>query len=185
MASFRAVAETLQQPDLDRVQTLLGRLADAGAESRARAELTEVHLALVLETAESLASETVPAEDLFQEGSGALVTLVHGLDPERPPTATELQRQIREVAGRVMGALLREDEEARRQDRRWAADAERLFQAQAELRLRDGHDPSDLELARHLSWNEGRVSQLRRAVAEATSQADDELRDILGELDSD
>lgn len=146
-------------------------------------ELVEGSLWAVLEAAEARQSETLPLEDLFQEGSAALVTVVHGLNPSRPLTADQFLARVRQAVGQVMGSLVAEEEEARIEDLRWAADAERLFAAEAELRLASRTAPSDLELAAHLNWPADRVGQLRRAVDEARSQHDVELMDILGEID--
>jgi hypothetical protein len=82
-----------------------------------------------------------------------------------------------------MDALVADEEAARVEDLRWAADAERLFAAEAELRLDSDTAPTDLLLAAHLSWPVARVAQLRVAVEEARSQHDVELMDILGEIE--
>lgn len=145
--------------------------------------LVEGNLWLVLEAAEERESETVPLEDLFQEGSSALVTLVHGLDPGQPMAPAEFLRGLRQAVRQVMDALVAEEEEARLEDLRWAADAERLLAAETELRLESEAVPSEAELAAHLGWPTARVAQLRRAVDEARTQHDAELLDILGEIE--
>lgn len=145
--------------------------------------LVEGNLWLVLEAAEERESETVPLEDLFQEGSSALVTFVHGLDPGKPMSPEEFLRRVRQAVRQVMDALVAEEEEARLEDLRWAADAERLLAAETELRLESEVVPSDAELAAHLGWPPARVAQLRRAVDEARTQHDSELLDILGEIE--
>lgn len=168
-------------------QAELGRLlaeppapsTDAGA---AR-QLVEGTLWLVLQAAEAHQSETLPVEDLFQEGSTALVTVVHGLDRSRPMSAGQFLARVRQAVNQVMTSLVAEEEAARVEDLRWAADAERLFAAEAELRLTLASTPTDLQLVAHLSWPLARVAQLRRAVDEARSQHDVELMDILGEIE--
>lgn len=147
-------------------------------------QLVEGTLWAVLEIAEARQSETLPLEDLFQEGSTALVTVVHGLDSSRPLAPTQFLARVRQAVGQLIDALVAEEDAARLEDLRWAADAERLFAAEAELRLDSDVAPSDLELAAHLSWPVGRVAQLRRAVDEARSQHDVELMNILGEIES-
>jgi|GEM_PF-3252504 len=145
--------------------------------------LVEGNLWLVLKAAEERESETVPLEDLFQEGSSALITFVHGLDPGQPMPPAEFLRRVRQAVRQVMDALVAEEEEARLEDLRWAADAERLLAAETELRLDSEVVPSDAELAAHLGWPPARVAQLRRAVDEARIQHDAELLDILGEIE--
>lgn len=146
-------------------------------------QLVEGNLWLVLEAAEARESETLPLEDLFQEGSSALVTLVHGLDPAHPLSPAEFLGRVRQAVRQVMDAQVAEEEDARLEDLRWAADAERLLAAETELRLLSEVVPSEAELAAHLSWPLARVAQLRRAVDEARTQNDAELLDILGEIE--
>jgi DNA-directed RNA polymerase sigma subunit (sigma70/sigma32) len=170
----------LQPESLDRLLT-----DQHGPElSPAQAQrLVEGNLWLVLEAAEARESETLPLEDLFQEGSSALVTLVHGLDPAHPLSPAEFLSRVRQVVRQVMDAQVAEEEEARLEDLRWAADAERLLAAETELRLQSEAVPSEAELAAHLDWPLARVAQLRRAVDEARTQNDAELLDILGEIE--
>ena len=158
-------------------------LSEPREDGRAAEQLVEGTLWLVLETARSRHTETIPLDDLFQEGSTALVTLVHGLDPQRPLSPNQFQDRVRQVVGQVMDSLVAEEEAARREDLRWAADSERLFAAEVELRLNSEIAPTDGQLAAHLGWPEERVVQLRRAVGEARSQHDVELMDILGEIE--
>ena len=146
-------------------------------------QLVEGTLWVVLEAAEAHRSATLPLEDLFQEGSTALVTVVHGLDPTNPLSPDQFLGRVRQAVGQVMDALVADEEAARVEDLRWAADAERLFAAEAELRLDSDTAPTDLLLAAHLSWPVARVAQLRVAVEEARSQHDVELMDILGEIE--
>lgn len=145
--------------------------------------LVEGNLWLALEAAEARESETLPLEDLFQEGSTALVTLVHGLDPAHPLSPDEFLSRVGQAMRQVMDSLVADEEEARLEDLRCAADAERLLAAETELRLRSEAVPNDGELAAHLGWPLARVAQLRRAVDEARSQHDVELLDILGEIE--
>jgi DNA-directed RNA polymerase sigma subunit (sigma70/sigma32) len=152
--------------------------------SQAQAQrLVEGNLWLVLQAAEARESETLPLEDLFQEGSSALVTLVHGLDPAHPLSPAEFLSGVRQALTQVMDAQVAAEEEARLEDLRWAADAERLLAAETELRLQSEAVPSEAELAAQLGWPLARVAQLRRAVDEARAQNDAELLDILGEIE--
>ncbi len=147
-------------------------------------QLVEGTLWLVSELAQSGASAEVPAEDLFQEGSAALVTLVHGLDPARLLSGEEVLEQIRATVGRVMVALVAADRESREEDRRWAQEAERLSQVEAGLRRSLGANPTDHQLSRSLGWPVGRVAQLRQALAEARAQSDEQFMEIVGEAAS-
>jgi DNA-directed RNA polymerase specialized sigma subunit len=173
----------LPRPDSEEIARLLDSLDRPDRGPDPRQQLVEGLLGLVLEEAGSRASATVPVEDLFQEGSTALVMVVHGLDPAQPLSPAELDRRVRQAAGQVMDGLLEESAAARREDQRWAADAERLFSAETEARLQREAEPSDLELAGRLGWPVDRVSQVRRAVAEARSRHDLELIGILGEIE--
>ncbi|MGC1185437.1 MAG: hypothetical protein WBA31_09875 [Candidatus Dormiibacterota bacterium] len=168
----------------ERLASLLGAKPASGEGPDPSQQLVEGTLWVVLEVAEARQSETLPLEDLFQEGSTALVTIVHGLDSSRPLSPAQFLARVRQAVGQLVDALVAEEDVARLEDLRWAADAERLFAAEAELRLDSDAAPSDLELAAHLSWPVGRVAQLRRAVDEARSQHDVELMNILGEIES-
>jgi hypothetical protein len=167
----------------DRLSVLLRAPRGPGSGVDPAQQLVEGSLWVVLEAAEAAQSDTLPLEDLFQEGSTALVTVVHGLDQGHALAPDQFLTQVRQAVGQVIGALIMEEEEARLEDLRWAADAERLFAAEAELRLDADTAPTDLELAAHLSWPVSRVEQLRRAVDEARSQHDVELLNILGEIE--
>lgn len=167
----------------ERLKQLLGSSPESGSRAGAAQQLVEGTLWVVLDAAEAHQSEMLPLEDLFQEGSSALVTVVHGLDPRQPLSPDQFLGRVRQAVVQVMDSLVAEEEAARLEDLRWAADAERLFAAEAELRLNSATVPTDLQLAAHLSWPEARVAQLRRAVDEARSQHDVELMDILGEIE--
>jgi len=167
----------------DRLAGLLGGPPASDSRVDPAQQLVEGTLWVVLEAAEAHRSATLPLEDLFQEGSTALVTVVHGLDPTNPLSPDQFLGRVRQAVGQVMDALVAEEEAARVEDLRWAADAERLFAAEAELRLDSDTAPTDLLLAAHLSWPVARVAQLRVAVEEARSQHDVELMDILGEIE--
>lgn len=167
----------------DQLKQLLAGGTGPGSRPEAAEQLVEGTLWVVLQAAEAHKSETLPLEDLFQEGSTALVTVVHGLDSSRPLSPEQFLNRVRQAVGQVMDSLMVEEEEARLEDLRWAADAEKLFAAEAELRLNSASAPTDLQLAAQLSWPVARVAQLRRAVDEARSQHDVELMDIIGEIE--
>lgn len=178
----RMVAEF---PALDSRATarLLSEVADQGLDADPRRQLVQGHLWLVLEAAEAAASPGIPAADLFQEGTTALLKLAHGLAPGTGLSAAEFLAQVRAAVATAIGATLEDEAQAREHDQQWARDAERLFVTEAELRLESGEPPTDRQLASHLGWDQERVQQLRRAVAEASSQHDAELMESLGEME--
>jgi DNA-directed RNA polymerase specialized sigma subunit len=179
----RQLVAEFRRLSADQLKQLLAGGAQPGSRPEAAEQLVEGTLWVVLQAAEAHKSETLPLEDLFQEGSTALVTVVHGLDRSRPLSPEQFLNRVRQAVGQVMDSLMVEEEEARLEDLRWAADAEKLFAAEAELRLNSASTPTDLQLAAQLSWPVARVAQLRRAVDEARSQHDVELMDIIGEIE--
>ena len=181
--AVREVVASFPRLEQSQLVNLLAGAPVGGAGGDPAPSLVESHLWVVLEAAESRESETLPLDDLFQEGTTALVTFVHGLDPGSPLSPAEFLRRVRQAVDQVMDALVEDEEAARLEDLRWAADAERLFNADAELRLGSGVEPSDVELAAHLNWPVERVSQLRRAIDEARSQHDAGLIQILEEIE--
>lgn len=178
----RMVAEF---PPLDNRATarLLAEVADPGLDADPRRQLVQRHLWLVMEAAEAAASPGIPAADLFQEGTTALLKVVHGLAPGTGLSADEFLAQVRAAVATAISATIEDEAAAREQDQQWARDAERLFVTEAELRLESGEPPTDRQLASQLGWDEERVRQLRRAVAEASSQHDAELMESLGEME--
>ena len=178
----RMVAEF---PPLDNRATarLLSEVADPGLDADPRRQLVQRHLWLVLEAAEAAASPGIPAADLFQEGTTALLKVVHGLAPGTDLSADEFLSQVRAAVATSINATIEDEARAREHDQQWARDAELLFVTEAELRLESGEPPTDRQLALQLGWDEERVQQLRRAVAEASSQHDAELMESLGEME--
>ncbi|MGH7704438.1 MAG: sigma-70 domain-containing protein [Candidatus Dormibacteria bacterium] len=178
----RDLVKDLPRPSDRELSELLSPAANLPRPELQR-RLVEGNLWLVLEAAEARQSDAVPVEDLFQEGSTALVTVVHGLDPVQPLSGPEFRSRVRRAVDQVMESLVAGERDARAEDQRWAADAGRLLAAQAEMRLESETEPTDLELAAHLGWPVDRVAQLHRAVDEARSQEDSELLEVLGELE--
>ncbi len=168
----------LLPPELDRVLLNLDL-------PEARERLIEGTLWVVSELAAARRAPELSQEDLFQEGTAGVLKVVHGLDPRQPLAGEAFIASARQAAETSIDAFIAGDREARREDQRWAEDAEAVFLAEAELRAQAGVEPSDVELAAHLSWDPERVHQLRRAVADARSRHDLELVDILGEIADD
>ncbi|MHB1525845.1 MAG: sigma-70 family RNA polymerase sigma factor [Candidatus Dormibacteria bacterium] len=178
----RLVAE---YPPLDGVATaaLLSEVGDQGLDADPRRQLVQHHLWLVLDEAVSATAPGISTADLFQEGTTALLKLVHGLAPGTGLGPEEFLAQVRAAVATAIGATVEDEAQARERDQQWARDAERLFVIEAELRLESGESPTDTELASKLGWDQERVQQLRRAVAEASSQHDLELMESLGEME--
>lgn len=162
---------------------LLSEVGDQALDADPRRQLVQHHLWLALEAAQAAASPGISAADLFQEGTTALLKLVHGLAPGSGLSPEEFLAQVRVAVATAITATVEDEARAREQDRQWALDAERVFVTEAELRLESGEPPSDRQLASKLGWDLERVQQLRRAVAEASAQHDAELLESLGELE--
>ena len=172
-------------PPLDEKATarLLTEVGAQGLDADPRRQLVQHHLWLVLGAAAAAAAPGISAADLFQEGTTALLKLVHGLAPGARLGPEEFLAQVRAAVSTAIGATVEDEAHAREQDQQWARDAELLFVTEVELRLDSGEPPTDRELAAKLGWDGERVQQLRRAVAEASSQHDAELMESLGELE--
>lgn len=172
-------------PPLDS-ETTAGLLASVGYEGLdedPRRQLVQHHLWMVLEEASAAARAGTSTGDLFQEGTTALLKLVHGLSREQPLTPEQFRARARQVAAASIAAALEEESRARAQDEQWARDGERLFALEVELRKEAGQPPTDTELAARLGWSGERVRQLRRAVSEAAAQHDRELAETIEEME--
>jgi DNA-directed RNA polymerase sigma subunit (sigma70/sigma32) len=174
-----------EYPPLDLAQTarLLSEVGDSGIDADPRRQLLHHHLWVVLDQALAAAGPGTSPSDLFQDGSAALLKLVHGLAPGTTLGPVEFLAQVREVVAIAIAAALEDEASARAHDAEWALDAERLFAADMQLKLENGAAPTDQELAVHLGWPEERVGQMRRAVNEAAAQHDAELMATLDEIE--
>jgi len=162
---------------------LLASVGYEGLDEDPRRQLVQHHLWIVLEEAGAAARAGTSTGDLFQEGTTALLKLVHGLSREQPLTPEEFRDRARQAAAAAIAATLEEESSARAQDERWARDGERLFALEVELRHEAGEPPSDADLATRLGWSGERVRQLRRAVSEAAAQHDRELLETIEEME--
>lgn len=171
-------------PPLEDAETarLLAQVDDRGVDQEPRRALVQHHLWIVLDEATARQRPEIPLADLFQEGSTALLKVVHGLAPGTSLGPQELRRLLKEAVSTAISVALEEETQARARDQAWAEDAERLFLEEAEITASSGLAASDRELAGRLGWTEDRVRQMRRAVAEASAQHDEELAEILGEM---
>jgi RNA polymerase primary sigma factor len=167
------------------IATLLAEVGYENLDQAPRRQLVQHHLWIALEEATREERPGTLVGDLFQEGTTALLKLVHGLSGETPLTPAEFERQARAVVATAISATLEEEERAREQDERWARDAEVVFAADVEMRREAGAPPTDRQLADHLGWSEERVRQLRQAASEAAAQHDRELLETLEEMEED
>lgn len=185
LLEVEALKELVEQfPPLTDAQTreLLDEVGEQGLEAVPRRLLVQHHLWLVLEEAQSAGSgEAFP--DLFQEGSTALLKIVHGLAPRSPITPEEFRDAVRTAVRETVRGAVEEERAAREADLQWARDGETLALAEAALAAELGRPPADEEMARHLGWTEERTIQMRRAVAEAHSQYDREMAELLAHLE--
>ena len=165
--------------------TLLAEVGHENLDQDPRRQLVQHHLWMALEEATRADHPGIQVGDLFQEGTTALLKLVHGLSGESPLTPAEFRRQAREVMSAAISATLEEETAARERDEQWVRDAEVVFAADVELRGEIGAPPSDRQLADRLRWSEERVGQLRRAASEAAAQHDRELLETLEEMEED
>ncbi len=172
-------------PPLDRaaIGRLLGQVGYESLDEDPRRQLVQHHLWVVLEEATAASRPGTSTADLFQEGTTALLRLVHGLSRQAPLSPQEFQRQVRQVAVGAITMALEEETRVREQDQQWARDGERIFALEVEMRQESGEPPTDGQLARRLGWPEERVRQLRMAVAEAAAQHDRELLETLEEME--
>lgn len=182
---MESLRELVQQfPPLADAQTrdLLAQVGEQGLEAAPRRRLVQHHLWLVLEEAQAAAvGESLP--DLFQEGSTALLKIVHGLAPRPALTPEQFRESVRRAVRETVRGAMEEERIAREADEQWARDGEALALAEATLSAELARPPSDKEVARHLGWTEDRTIQLRRAVAEARSHYDREMADLLAQLE--
>ena len=165
------------------VTQLLAGVGYESVDESPRRQLVQHHLWVVLEEATLAARPGTSTADLFQEGTTALLKLVHGLSWRDPLSAEKFQRQVRLVASAAITAALEEETRVREQDQQWARDGERVFALEVEMRSESGEPPTDRQMASRLGWPEERVRQLRRAVAEASAQHDRELLETLEEME--
>lgn len=174
-----------EYPPLDDMETarLLSQVGDSGLDAEPRRQLVHHHLWVVLDQALAASRPATSPGDLFQDGTTALLKLVHGLAPGTTIGPTEFLAQVREAVATAIAAALEEETTAREHDAEWARDAERLFAADMQLKLENGAEPTDRELSTHLGWTEERVEQMRPAVNEAAAQHDAEVLATLDEIE--
>jgi DNA-directed RNA polymerase specialized sigma subunit len=183
LAALREMVESYPPLDAGAITNLLAGVGYESLDENHRRQLVQHHLWLVLEEATAAARPGTSTADLFQEGTTALLKLVHGLSPQDPLAPEEFQRQARLVAAAAIAATLEEETRVREQDQQWARDGERVFALEVEMRAESGEPPTVGEMASRLGWPEEKVRQLQQAVAEAAAQHDRELLETLEEME--
>ena len=150
----------------------LSKRARAG-DQRARKELVERNLRLVVSVAKRYRGMGLPFEDLIQEGNLGLVRAVEKFDPERGyRLSTYVTWWIRQAIGRAVadkGRTIRIPVHAGERIRK-------TIRTSNELSAELGRDPTDEEVAQRLGW---KLEQVRDA-KEATSHAPTSLNGPLG-----
>jgi RNA polymerase primary sigma factor len=143
----------------------LGRRARAG-DKKARDELIEKNLRLVISVAKKYRGMGLPFGDLIQEGNIGLMKAVEKFDPERgwrfATYATWWIRQAvqRAVAdkGRTIRVPVHMGEKVRKMARTYN-----------ELSAELSRDPTDEEVAERLGWDVEQVKDVKSAIPDATS----------------
>lgn len=140
----------------------LARRAQRG-DMRARRELTERNLRLVISIAKKHQGQGLPLEDLIQEGNAGLMKAVEKFDPEMGNRfSTYATHWIRQAVGRGV------ENRARmiRIPVHTELKLDRLRRARERLRARHGRDATNEESAAELGMSEAQVRALDRLVGE-------------------
>jgi RNA polymerase primary sigma factor len=143
----------------------LARRAKAGDE-QARKRLVEKNLRLVVTVAKKYRGMGLPFEDLIQEGNIGLIKAVDKYDPERgykfSTYAVWWIRQAVQRAAADKGRTIRVPVHMGEKMRKMA-------RAYNELSAELGRHPADKEVAQRLGWTVEEVSDVERAMPDATS----------------
>ena len=143
----------------------LARRAKAGDE-QARKRLVEKNLRLVVTVAKKYLRMGLPFEDLIQEGNIGLIKAVDKYDPERGyKFSTYAVWWIRQAVQRAVadkGRTIRVPVHMGEKMRKMA-------RAYNELSAELGRHPADKEVAQRLGWTVEEVSDVERAMPDATS----------------
>ncbi len=143
----------------------LARRAKAGDE-QARKRLVEKNLRLVVTVAKKYRGMGLPFEDLIQEGNIGLIKAVDKYDPERGyKFSTYAVWWIRQAVQRAVadkGRTIRVPVHMGEKMRKMA-------RAYNELSAELGRHPADKEVAQRLGWTVEEVSDVERAMPDATS----------------
>jgi len=176
-------AQARAHPPLS-IETVAALLAEARRDPRGPAQATLVrhHLVVALDAALARVHGDVDVDDLFQEGSVAVVTAVdEHIRVDGSPAA--LRGRVGRVVAKQLDVAIERAAAQRRSDDAFVRDSRLLEAAEVELRHRLGRPATDAELAEVLSWNEARVGALSAMLAEARTLHDQSLVPYLDDLE--
>jgi RNA polymerase primary sigma factor len=152
-------------------------------DERARKELIERNLKLVVSVAKKYRGMGLPFEDLIQEGNIGLMRAVEKYDPDRGfRFSTYATWWIRQAVGRAVsdkGRTIRLPVQAGEKVRK-------IGRAAGELATELGRAPTDEEVAERLGWTVEKVRQAKGIISDAASldepTSDEEGASRLGDL---
>jgi RNA polymerase primary sigma factor len=148
-----------------RQEVALSRRAKAGDE-RARQELIEKNLKLVVSVAKKYRGYGLPFEDLIQEGNIGLMKAVEKFDPERGfRLSTYVTWWIRQAIQRAVADKSRPI----RVPTHMGDKIRKMVSTQNELYAEHGREATDEEVAERLGWSVDGVREAKEAVPETTS----------------
>jgi RNA polymerase primary sigma factor len=143
----------------------LSRRARAG-DQRARKELVERNLRLVVSVAKKYRGMGLPFEDLMQEGNLGLLRAVEKFDPELGHRfSTYVVWWIRQAIGRAVA----DKGHAIRVPAHMGEKIRKMIRTSNELSAELGREPTDEEVAERLGWKIEEVRDAKEAIPDATT----------------
>ncbi len=143
-------------------------------DDRARRELIERNLRLVVSVAKKYRGLGLPFEDLIQEGNVGLMKAVKKFDPDRGYRfSTYATWWIRQAIGRAVADKRR----IIRVPVRVSEKIQKMTRARAELSGELGYEPTDEEVAERLRWPVNEVHDVKSVMPDAGSLNESRLPD--------